>query len=204
VPKGPTKRRPQTTAALLDAAYEAFAERGFHGASIGEISKRAGLTTGAFYSNYASKEDLLLALFDRHSRQLVERLHSNVELALSTPDPLSTLIGLLAEQAGDDPTWFLVSTEFTLHAIRNPDVAVLLAAHERALRNELVSLLALLLEKTGHETTADLDLLARLVIALREGGLAQSMVEPDALPNGELDRRYLPTILRTIFRDGAP
>jgi hypothetical protein len=42
----------------------------------------------------------------------------------------------------------------------------------------------------------------RLVIAIHEGGLAQSLVEPDALPIGALVRTYLPTVLRAVFRDG--
>jgi len=41
-------------------------------------------------------------------------------------------------------------------------------------------------------------MLARLVVAIHEGGLALSVVEPDALPNGT----YLPTVLRAVFRQG--
>jgi AcrR family transcriptional regulator len=202
MPKGPTKRRPQTTAALLDAAHDVFAERGFHGSSIGEICERAGLTTGAFYSNYASKDALFLALFDRHSQRLVQRFSEFVSDALDAEDPLSTLLGLLAELNDYDPSWYLISTEYTLHAIRNPLAAKALAEHDKHLRDELTELLGLLLKKSGHQSDVDLDMLARLVVAIHEGGLAQSLVEPDALPNGELERTYLPTVLRAVFRQG--
>ena len=202
MPKGPTKRRPQTTAALLDAAHDVFAERGFHGSSIGEICERAGLTTGAFYSNYPSKDALFLALFDRHSQRLVQRFSEFVSDALDAEDPLSTLLGLLAELNDYDPSWYLISTEYTLHAIRNPLAAKALAEHDKHLRDELTELLGLLLKKSGHQSDVDLDMLARLVVAIHEGGLAQSLVEPDALPNGELERTYLPTVLRAVFRQG--
>ena len=202
MPKGPTKRRPQTTAALLDAAHDVFAERGFHGSSIGEICERAGLTTGAFYSNYPSKDALFLALFDRHSQRLVQRFSEFVSDALDAEDPLSTLLGLLAELNDYDPSWYLVSTEYTLHAIRNPLAAKALAEHDKHLRDELTALLGLLLKKSGYQSDVDLDMLARLVVAIHEGGLAQSLVEPDALPNGELERTYLPTVLRAVFRQG--
>ena len=202
MPKGPTKRRPKTTAALLDAAHEVFAERGFHGSSIGEICERAGLTTGAFYSNYASKDALFLALFDRHSQRLVQRFSEFVSDALDTEDPLSALLGLLAELNDYDPNWYLISTEYTLHAIRNPLAAKVLAEHDKHLRDELTELLELLLKKSSHQSDVDLDMLARLVVAIHEGGLAQSLVEPDALPNGELERTYLPTVLGAVFRQG--
>jgi AcrR family transcriptional regulator len=203
MPKGPTKRRPQTTAALLEAARDVFAERGFHGASIGEICERAGLTTGAFYSNYTSKDALFLALFNRHSRRLVQRFGEMVTDALETEDPVSALIGLLAELHDYDPGWYLISTEYTLYAIRNPDAAKVLAEYDKQLRDELTELLRLLLKKSGRKTEVNLDMLARLVVAIHEGGLAQSLVEPDALPSGELERTYLPTVLHAVFREGG-
>ena len=203
MPKGPTKSRPKTTAALLDAAHDVFAERGFHGSSIGEICQRAGLTTGAFYSNYASKDALFLALFDRHGQRVVQRIGEFVSHALNAEDPLSTLIELLAELNNYDQSWYLISTEYTLHAIRNPGAAKALAEHDKQLRDEVTKLLGLLLKKSGHQSDVDLDMVARLVIAIREGGLAQSLVEPHALANGELERTFLPTVLGAIFREGA-
>src|ERR1700733_14004696 len=65
MPRGITKRRPITVSALLDAAMELFAEQGFGATSIPDICARAGLTKGAFYSNFANKDALFLALLDR-------------------------------------------------------------------------------------------------------------------------------------------
>lgn len=52
----------ETRTRLLDAAAEEFAAHGFAGASIDAITARAGYSRGAFYSNFASKADLLLEL----------------------------------------------------------------------------------------------------------------------------------------------
>src|SRR6202034_2109657 len=65
MPRGITKRRPLTITALLDAALELFADQGYGATSIPEICTRAGLTKGAFYSNFADKDALFLALLDR-------------------------------------------------------------------------------------------------------------------------------------------
>ena len=50
---------------LLDAAAEVFAERGYGGARVAEVARRAGLTTGAIYSRHRGKADLLIDAVDR-------------------------------------------------------------------------------------------------------------------------------------------
>jgi len=57
-------KRARTRARLIDAAAELFAQRGFHGATLAEVAGRAGLTTGAIYGNFKSKEELFLAIFE--------------------------------------------------------------------------------------------------------------------------------------------
>ncbi|HTX48214.1 MAG TPA: helix-turn-helix domain-containing protein [Caulobacteraceae bacterium] len=49
-------------ARLIDAAAEVVAEKGFQRASLEEIAARAGLTTGAIYSNFEGKDDLFWAV----------------------------------------------------------------------------------------------------------------------------------------------
>lgn len=55
-----TPRRAATRARLLDAAREVIAERGAGGATVEGIAERAGFTRGAFYSNYASLDELIV------------------------------------------------------------------------------------------------------------------------------------------------
>jgi len=50
--------------AVLRGARAAFAELGYHGASIGEIVKRAGVARGTFYSYFDSKRDAFVAVLD--------------------------------------------------------------------------------------------------------------------------------------------
>ncbi|GAA4002972.1 hypothetical protein GCM10022247_24830 [Allokutzneria multivorans] len=60
-------------AALLDAARDVIVEEGHRGASLGMIAGRAGLTTGAIYSIFGSKRDLLVAVVeDIHWRVIAE------------------------------------------------------------------------------------------------------------------------------------
>lgn len=58
-----------TRASLMAAARKLFAERGFEGASVGDIAAEAGYTKGALYSQFGSKEEL----FAEITRQLADQ-----------------------------------------------------------------------------------------------------------------------------------
>ena len=67
MPKGKPSREEQkakTRQALLAAAADVIAKHGIEAASLDRIAEHAGLTKGAVYSNFASKEDLIFALSD--------------------------------------------------------------------------------------------------------------------------------------------
>ncbi len=70
------ERAMQTRKALLRAAAEAFDEYGYAGASVSLILKRAGLTTGALYFHFDSKEDLAHAVMNAQPDLVVPQLRS--------------------------------------------------------------------------------------------------------------------------------
>ncbi|MFC9794593.1 TetR/AcrR family transcriptional regulator [Streptomyces sp. NPDC127584] len=200
MPKGVTRRRPRTRAALLRAALETFAEHGFHATTIEQVCERAGYTRGAYYSNFASKEELFLALFDEHSDRIVRRLAESIDALTADEYTLDRLAELAARVEPDERDWYLVTTEFTLHAIRDPQAAWVLARHDARLRAEIARGLTLVLRRAGRELTVEADRFARLLIALREGGLAQGYVEPSELPPGSLERQFLVPLLEASTR----
>src|SRR6266540_3195196 len=67
------EQRALTRARLLEAAGSVFARRGFHAASLDEVAREAGATTGAIYSNFEGKEDLFLAVFEEHVASQVRK-----------------------------------------------------------------------------------------------------------------------------------
>lgn len=67
-------RRAETRAALVAAARQDFAERGFAAASTEAIVRAAQVTRGALYHHFADKEDLFAAVFEDVSRGVVRRI----------------------------------------------------------------------------------------------------------------------------------
>lgn len=65
-----TDRRNQ----ILDAAAELFVEKGFHPTTTKSIAKRAGVAEGTIYNYFESKTDVLLGIFDRMQRAVMQTL----------------------------------------------------------------------------------------------------------------------------------
>ena len=62
-----------TLESIEQAAMQEFLEKGFQGASLRQIVKNAGVTTGAFYGYFSSKEALFNALVEPHASALMGR-----------------------------------------------------------------------------------------------------------------------------------
>jgi AcrR family transcriptional regulator len=191
------RSRPNTRARVLEAASQVFAEEGFQASTIEQICARAGYTRGAFYSNFRSKEDLFMALFEINAQSLVERVQSVVGSAPFAEVP-ALLTAYFAEPTEEDRRWFVLSTEFTLHAIRNPEAAKLLADQDKALRDTLAPILGGIFERAGVKPRLPLDRIARALVAFGEGASAQSYVEPGELPPGTLEREFFPLIFAAV------
>jgi AcrR family transcriptional regulator len=87
-PRTQAERSEATRAALLRAARELFAERGYAGVGTEEIVRRSGVTRGALYHHFRGKADLFRAVFERLEQELAERFAGE---ALARPDPWEAL-----------------------------------------------------------------------------------------------------------------
>lgn len=76
-----TARGRKTLRALLDAAAEEFGAKGFHATGITEITRRAGVALGSFYTYFPSKEDIFRALVTDMSAQVREAVGPHVKAA---------------------------------------------------------------------------------------------------------------------------
>src|SRR5437588_2291320 len=112
--KALTRRR------LLEAADAVFARRGFHGASVEEIARQAGATTGALYSNFAGKEDLFLELFEESTaaqvREYSEIFSEGTTLEAQARGGADRWMQILR----DRPGYFPLFIEFWAYASASP------------------------------------------------------------------------------------
>jgi AcrR family transcriptional regulator len=90
-PKAVTPKGHATRASILQTAATVFAERGYTDTTLAELIARSGLTKGAFYFHFASKEQLALAVLEEKQRQWLEFVRQQ---ALDKPRAIDQLLAL--------------------------------------------------------------------------------------------------------------
>ena len=159
--------REETQQRLLDGAYEAFCAVGFQAATIEDICHRAGFTRGAFYSNFTGKDELLLALWHRTIARTTRAIDRILAATDGSVTPVDDLIeGLIVLRAADRE-WFILSTEFLLHSLREEGLQVKVAAARERFGRALTRAVGRVLTAEGRRPPDGLDVagFTRLLIA---------------------------------------
>jgi AcrR family transcriptional regulator len=115
------ERKQETRSELIAAAGKVFARRGFHGASMEQIAREAGYSTGAIYWHFQGKDDLFLAVYEAFAASLAQEVeeifeHGSDELAERAREAADRWMARLRQ----DPEFLILSHEFLVHAWRQP------------------------------------------------------------------------------------
>lgn len=198
-----TARRAQTRERLLAAARTVFAEQGVEGASVEEICEAAGFTRGAFYSNFSSRSDLVLALI----QQGIEFQFAAAESAIETMkaagdlDPeelmaiaLSALTVSRAALATEQQD-VITDRALMLHAARDPQLRAAYLGFVNACNTQIAALVTDALEHAGLQLTVPLDAAVELLVATHTHLQTLRLFESQ-----RADPRLLSTLLSAISR----
>lgn len=178
------ERKDETRAELIAAAARVFAHRGLHGASMQDIAKAAGWSTGAIYWHFKGKDDLLLAVFEEYATTRVrewEDIHARSQGEL--PQRARAYADQWMQRLGRDPEFMVLTLEFLVYAWRHPPLRQAFA--DRAAAGRLA--LARILEQAADEEEIHLPMPAEDIAAvLRELGAGLGMAklaDPDGVPD---------------------
>jgi AcrR family transcriptional regulator len=173
--------RQETREQLFEAAAKVFTEQGT-GASVEAISSAAGLTRGAFYSNFGGKDDLITAMLADHIEQSVRR---HLDLLARHPDPDDYMAALRAVDRGEqDPLGRspLLHLELLMYAARTGQRGKEPGEFLRARRQ----LIADIVEGTGLAKSGsglpDPGQLAAMLLAMEDGFRLHQLIDPDGTP----------------------
>jgi AcrR family transcriptional regulator len=176
--KALTRRR------LLDAAETVFGRHGFHRASVEEIAREAGATTGALYSNFAGKEDLFLALFEERIATDVSDYSQIVAAGATFEEQARGAADHWMQILRERPNYFPLLIEFWAYAIRVPALRDRLADRFAALRAASARLVLEGAERLNISPDAEAgNLLGMLINALGNGLALEKLLDPAAVPD---------------------
>jgi TetR/AcrR family transcriptional regulator, repressor for uid operon len=128
-----------TTSRLVEAAGQVFAEKGYDGAGVAEIARRAGLTTGAIYSRFSGKAELLAATIAACVPDEFAELFADGAPPDRARTILHTVGGHLVSRRPSASSGVLL--EAFVAARRDPEVASVLRHHFEYRRQRLAALI---------------------------------------------------------------
>jgi AcrR family transcriptional regulator len=174
--------RDDTRERLFEAAARVFEEAGIGGASIEAIAAAAGFSRGAFYSNFNSKDELIIAMLEDHVEKAIRRnldllaKHGNLDDFL---DALKTMDRSRQDPLGRSPLLHMEMILFVARAAtRRPELAKRLRARRR-----LIAEIVETTQKAGGRTGGgDPEWTAAIVLALEDGFRLHRLIDPETTP----------------------
>lgn len=181
-PAEPAPTADDLGARLLAAATAVFAERGYAGAGVAEIARRAGVTTGAIYSRYAGKDALLAEAIAAATGSELDDLFSDHRFEGRMEDILRVAGGHLVSRAGagdetgDRSAGALLLESFAA-ARHEPDVLALLQGPLQERRARLAAIVEAAKASGGIDHDVDTDAIVTFCHAVGLGFLLLDVID---------------------------
>src|SRR5437660_10092936 len=174
--------RDDTRDKLFEAAARVFEDDGIGGASIEFIAAAAGFTRGAFYSNFKSKDELIIAMLEDHVAQSIRRnldllaVHTNVADFI---DALKTMDRTRQDPLGRSPLLHMEMILFVARAEkRRPDLAKRL----RARRKLITDIVETTVKNSGQNGSLNPTWAGAILLALEDGFRLHRLIDPETTP----------------------
>jgi len=176
-PRGGYAKGRERRDAILTAANEVFAKRGFRGASLATIAKRVGVSEPGLLHHFASKEELLLELLTLRDQHDDERIVQAFDAHAHVLEVLLALCRQNAERPGIVRLFTILAAESV-----DPDhpAHAWFVDRYRDRRAQLAEQLAVEQREGTVATDVDADKAAAQILAMFDGLQIQWLIDPDA------------------------
>lgn len=170
-------------------------------ASVERICDRAGFTRGAFYSNFASKDEMFLELAAEFARERVASVRARIGEIESengidvTGDGVAMMIRAL-DVVGDDRLTTLLMHEINIRAMRDAEFAAAFRTQSAAIVAEVVQLIDDIVERGGLRLRIPTPDAARMLLAV--WGDAASRAAISHLASDELAEQRTQELSRIV------
>ncbi|HJV28844.1 MAG TPA: TetR/AcrR family transcriptional regulator [Aromatoleum sp.] len=179
---------------ILSAAADCFRSHGFHGASISQISKAAGMSAGHIYHYFENKEAIIAAIVARDLEHLLT-LTAEMRSACNLKEAMLECVTTGVED-NLEPHYAGLNLEIVAEASRNPRVAKIVHDADVACRESLCLTLRHMRQATGHkDDDATLAAMVEVLAAMFEGLMCR------AIRNPEIDKATVMRLFQRAVRD---
>lgn len=197
------QRGEETRERILQAAMASFAERGFDATPVNAICREAGVSKGAFYHHFSSKQDVFLKLLHGWLSGMDERLADLQVDRLEIPEQLMAMTDMICDvfdAAGDQLPMFL---EFWSQAAHDPEVWEATRAPYRRYRTFFAAMIEAGIAE-GSIRPVDPDTTARVIVSLAVGLVLQGLLDTEGADWGRVTKGGVRMLLEGISTDERP
>ena len=191
------RRGDETHARILEAAVGRFAKHGYDATGVAEICTCAGVSKGAFYHHFATKQALFLELLDRWLAELDARLAMARTAVSTVPDGLMQMAGMARSvfQAGSGRLPFFL--EFWSQAARDPAIWQASIAPYQRYRGLFCSTVEAGIAE-GTLRPVDPGIAADVIVALAVGLVLQGLLDPQGADWGQVAEQGMRMLLEGL------
>ncbi len=181
---------------ILDAAVRVFARKGYFGAKVAEIARRAGVADGTIYLYFQNKEDILVSLFNEVMAEHIEGARREIAHLASAPARLRAIAGRHLRLFGENRDLAVVFQVELRHSTR------FLERFTGTWLQDYFAVVSAVLEDGQKEKTLRPDLPLKVAAKAFFGALDE-MVTSWILSHKEYDLAQLAGPVVDLFLDGA-
>jgi AcrR family transcriptional regulator len=169
------QRSEETRSKIITSAIKLFSNRGFNAASVDVICKDAGISKGAFYHHFESKQALFLALLDVWLQTIDSAIEASKDKTVpETFTQMTEAFPYIFQTAGEGLPMFL---EFWLQASRDEKIWQASITPYRRYHKHFTSLIKKGVDE-GSFVDVDPELTSRMIMSTAMGLLLQSLLDP--------------------------
>jgi len=193
------QRSQETRSRLLQAAEICFAEDGYDATGVAKICQTAGVSKGAFYHHFSSKQALFLELLQQWLERLDSQLGFLREEMDSTPEALMSMAGAVQQVLQAAQGQLPIYLEFWNRAMRDTEVMQALVEpfhHYHAFFTQMI-------QEGIHEGTlreVNADTTARTIMAVAIGLLFQGLLERAEADYAQKSQESIQILLKGLER----
>jgi AcrR family transcriptional regulator len=192
-------RADETRGRILQASIECFTEAGYDATGVAEICARAGVSKGAFYHHFPTKQALFLVLFETWISALDEPLRAALEGEGSVPDRLRCLAVLVervfVSASGQIPLFL----EFWRQAARQPEVWTVIVEPYRRFQDSFARLIEQGVAE-GSLRSVNAEETGRVLVSLGVGLVLQGLMDPQGADWGRVTGSAVETFLTGLAK----
>jgi AcrR family transcriptional regulator len=169
------QRSEETRSKIIDSAIRLFSAHGYNTASVDDICAEAGISKGAFYHHFKSKQELFLALLDGWLQTIDNAIEASKDKTVpETFMQITEAFPFIFETAGEGLPMFM---EFWLQASRDEKIWQASIAPYRRYHKYFTALIKKGVDE-GSFVEVDPELTSRMIVSTAMGLLLQSLMDP--------------------------